>query len=52
MASNTISGFSNGLVDLSSGLISREIFVNEDIYQQEQERVFAKSWLLVGMRAR
>ena len=48
MATTTISGFSNGLVDLRSGVISREIFVNEDIYQQEQERVFAKGWLLVG----
>ncbi len=48
MAINTISNFSNGLVDLSSGVISREIFVNEDIYRQEQEQVFAKSWLMVG----
>jgi phenylpropionate dioxygenase-like ring-hydroxylating dioxygenase large terminal subunit len=48
MATSTVTGFSNGLVDLSSGLISREIFVNEEIYQQEQEQVFAKGWLLVG----
>ena len=33
-------GYHPGLVDLASGLISREIFVNEDIYAQEQERDF------------
>ena len=36
------------LVDLKSGQVSREIFVNEQIYQQEQEQVFAHAWLLVG----
>src|SRR5438045_1239939 len=36
------------LVDLERGEISREIFVNEEIYQQELEQVFARSWLFVG----
>jgi phenylpropionate dioxygenase-like ring-hydroxylating dioxygenase large terminal subunit len=36
------------LVDLENGLISREVFVNEEIYQLEQERVFARAWLFVG----
>ncbi len=36
------------LVDVQQGLISREIFVNEDIYQQEQEQIFARTWLFVG----
>ena len=45
---NGTRGYQSGLVDLSSGQISREIFVNEDIYAQEQERVFARSWLFVG----
>ena len=36
------------LVDVKRGLVSRELFVNEDIYQQEQEQVFARSWLFVG----
>jgi phenylpropionate dioxygenase-like ring-hydroxylating dioxygenase large terminal subunit len=36
------------LVDLERGLVSREIYVNEDIFQQELERVFARSWLFVG----
>ena len=37
-----------GLVDLENGLVSRDIFVDQDIYDQEQERVFARCWLFVG----
>ena len=36
------------LVDLKNGEISREIFVNEEIYREEQERLFARAWLYVG----
>ena len=36
------------LVDLDRGVISREIFVNDAIYQQEQEQVFARVWLFIG----
>ena len=36
------------LVDIKNGLISREIFVNDDLYQQEQEQVFARAWLFIG----
>ena len=38
----------SGLVDTDKGIISREIFVNEEIYQREQEQVFARAWLFVG----
>ena len=38
----------SGLVDADNGIISREIFVNEDIYQQELEQVFSRAWLFVG----
>ena len=37
-----------GLVDLASGAISREIFVNEDIYQEELERIFTRAWFFIG----
>ena len=37
-----------GLVDLDRGAISRGIFNNEDIYQQELEQIFARTWLFVG----
>ena len=42
------SGTMNGLVDTQRGTISREIFVNEEIYQREQEQVFGRAWLFVG----
>jgi phenylpropionate dioxygenase-like ring-hydroxylating dioxygenase large terminal subunit len=41
-------GYENGLVDLATGQISREIFVNDAIYQQELEHIFARTWLFVG----
>ncbi|MBI3411475.1 MAG: Rieske 2Fe-2S domain-containing protein [Planctomycetes bacterium] len=41
-------GYRSGLVDLRAGEISREIFVNEHIYAEEQERIFARAWLHVG----
>jgi phenylpropionate dioxygenase-like ring-hydroxylating dioxygenase large terminal subunit len=37
-----------GLVDVERGVISREIFVSDEVYRQEQERIFARAWLLVG----
>ena len=41
-------GSINGLVDVERGIISREIFVSEEIYRQEQEQVFARAWLFIG----
>ena len=38
----------NGLVDVDRGIISREIFVNEEIYRREQEQIFARAWLFIG----
>ncbi|MAN93811.1 MAG: aromatic ring-hydroxylating dioxygenase subunit alpha [Chloroflexi bacterium] len=40
--------YKDAYVDLSKGQISREIFVNEEIYQRELEQVFARSWLFIG----
>src|SRR5437899_11437360 len=37
-----------GLVDVEKGIISREIFVSEEIYRQELDRVFARAWLFIG----
>jgi len=36
------------LVDVKQGLVGRELFVNEELYQQEQEQLFAHCWLFVG----
>src|SRR5246500_4162529 len=41
-------GYRSGLVDMKAGRISREIFVNEEIYREELERLFARAWLFVG----
>ncbi len=41
-------GSLNGLVDVDRGIVSREIFVSEEIYRQELEQVFARAWLFVG----
>jgi nitrite reductase/ring-hydroxylating ferredoxin subunit len=38
----------DGLVDIEKGIVSREIFVSEEIYRQELERVFARAWLFLG----
>ena len=40
--------YTNGLVDTTTGQVSREIFVNEDIYRQELEQIFTRAWLFVG----
>ncbi len=37
----------NGLVDTQKGLVSRRIFVEDEIYQQELERIFARCWLFL-----
>ena len=34
-----------GLIDSDNGLISRRIFIEPEIYQQELEQIFARCWL-------
>ena len=48
MAMGGTSGYRQGLVDLKTGQISRELFVDNEIYQEELERLFARVWLFVG----
>jgi phenylpropionate dioxygenase-like ring-hydroxylating dioxygenase large terminal subunit len=42
------SKYLGNLVDIDRGEISREIFVSGEIYQHEQEQVFARAWLFIG----
>ena len=35
-------------VDPGNGLIDRAIFTNRDIFEQEQETIFTRSWLFIG----
>ncbi len=37
-----------GLVERAKGLVSRDIFVDAELYEIEKERVFARCWLFVG----
>ena len=37
----------NHLVDAEKGLISRRIFIERQIYEQELERIFARCWLFL-----
>ncbi|HNZ92269.1 MAG TPA: aromatic ring-hydroxylating dioxygenase subunit alpha, partial [Acidovorax sp.] len=36
------------LVDMESGRMSREIFWDRGIYQQELDRIFARCWLFIA----
>jgi phenylpropionate dioxygenase-like ring-hydroxylating dioxygenase large terminal subunit len=35
------------LVDTENGLINRKVFIEEDIYEQELEHIFARCWLFL-----
>ena len=37
----------NGLVDVDHGVVSRRIFIDQEIYQQELEKIFARCWLFL-----
>ncbi len=36
------------LVLADQGMVAREIFVDENLYRQEQEQIFGRAWLFVG----
>ena len=36
------------LIDVADGSISREIFIDDRIYADELEKIFARMWLFVG----
>jgi len=38
----------NKLVDIERGLVSRKNFADPEIYKQELEQIFARSWLFLG----
>lgn len=39
---------SASLVDLESGIVRREIFSDPDVFHNERDQVFGRSWLFVG----
>ena len=36
------------LFDVERGLVGREVYVNEEIYQMELEQIFGRCWLFLG----
>ena len=36
------------LVQPAKGTVSRQVYISPEIYQQELERVFTRSWLFLG----
>src|ERR1700745_2750632 len=48
MAMSCIERYRPDLVDPAAGRVSREIFVNEEIYREGLEGLFARVWLFVG----
>ena len=36
------------MVDIERGMINREVYVSDEIWQQEQEQIFLRAWLFVG----
>lgn len=48
MVSKSTGKILGNLVDLEGGVISRDIFTSEELYQQQLERIFARAWLFVG----
>src|SRR4051812_516481 len=37
-----------GWVDVQRGLVSRDIFVNDDVYRLELERIFDRTWMFLA----
>ena len=36
------------IIDMETGRLDRRIFVDPDIYVEEQEKVFGRAWLMIG----
>jgi phenylpropionate dioxygenase-like ring-hydroxylating dioxygenase large terminal subunit len=48
MRTRTSTRWSRDWVDATRGLVSREIFVSDEVYRLEMERIFARSWLFLA----
>ena len=41
-------GRKHQIIDMQTGQLDRSIFVDPDIYVEEQEKVFGRGWLMIG----
>ena len=39
---------SPGWVDVKRGLVSRDVFISDDICRLEMERIFDRTWIFLG----
>ena len=37
----------DGLVDVKNGLVSRRIFIEQELYEEELRQIFARCWLFL-----
>jgi phenylpropionate dioxygenase-like ring-hydroxylating dioxygenase large terminal subunit len=40
--------FLRSFINTEQGTVSRELYVNEDVFQQELEQIFGRCWLFIG----
>ena len=48
MAARNSASENNGWVDVRRGLVSRDIFVSDEIFQLEMERIFDRTWVFLA----
>jgi len=48
MRTRTSSRRGRGWVDTARGLVSREVFVSDEVYRLELERIFARTWVFLA----
>ena len=48
MAARTSASHDNGWVDARRGLVSRDVFVSNDIFRLEMERIFDRTWVFLA----
>src|SRR5215467_12780709 len=48
MAARSSGSGNNGWVDVQRGLVSRDIFVSDEIFRLEMERIFDRTWVFLA----
>ena len=48
MAARNSTSENHGWVDVQRGLVSRDIFVSDDVFRLEMERIFDRTWVFLA----